>query len=462
MIDDAPAQSPIATAAQVTADAKALWRDGRHGEAARLFAQAAALAPTAAAHCNLANALAALGQDGPAALHYRAALDLAPDNAQVHANHGRALLRQGRGAEAARALAEADRLAPGAPAVHNDLAVAHLLMNQPAPAIAWCDAVLAVDPGHANARYNRGLARLKAGDFGGWADHEARWGTTVLAPTARAWPVPLWTGEPIAGRTVLLHAEQGFGDTLQFCRYASLVAARGARVLMEVPGPLVTLLGSLTGPAAVIASGAPLRDPGAPLPAFDLHCPLMSLPWACGTTLDTIPAPVPYLAPDPQRAAAWAERLAPLPRPRVGLVWAGAGRPHDPLAAATDRRRSLPPEALGPLLDVPGIAWASLQKDATPADPRILDLSRDLTDFAETAAVIANLDRVIGVDTAVIHLAGAMGKPVWVLSRYDACWRWMLDRDDSPWYPTLRLFRQPAPGDWAPAIIAAAAALRHG
>jgi hypothetical protein len=223
----------------------------------------------------------------------------------------------------------------------------------------------------------------------------------------------------------------------------------------------VRLLAQLPGVATIIARGNPL-------PRFDLQCPLMSLPRALGTTLETIPAAIPYLDPEPLLAARWRERIAALPGLRVGLVWAGSPRTRHPRLALVDRRRSLRLAAMAPFAAVPGVSFVSLQKGppaAQAGDPppglTLQDFTRELEDFADTAALIDCLDLVISVDTSVAHLAGAMGKPVWLLNRFDSCWRWLADRDDSPWYPQLRQFRQPTAGDWESAIGRAAEALRR-
>jgi len=285
----------------------------------------------------------------------------------------------------------------------------------------------------------------------GWEEHEWRWRMRQSSMVERTFPVPLWGGEPIAGRTILLHAEQGLGDTLQFCRYAPLIEP-GARVIVEVQAPLARLVSRMPGIAQVVVRGQAL-------PPFDLHCPLLSLPRAFGTTLATVPGK-PYLAADPADSASWRERLAALPGLKVGLVWAGEPRENWPKLAAIDARRSMALKTLAQLGDAAGVSFISLQKgkpaaQATdpPAGMSLVDHTAELKDFADTAALIENLDLVICVDTSVAHLAGGMGKPVWLLNRFDTCWRWLLDRDDSPWYPTLRQFRQPSPGDWL-AVVA--------
>ena len=265
---------------------------------------------------------------------------------------------------------------------------------------------------------------------------------------------PLWLGaEEIAGKTILLHAEQGFGDTLQFCRYVPLVAELGARVVLEVPKELHELMRTLPCTVHLVSHGSPL-------PAFDLHSPLLSLPLAFETRLETIPARVPYLSAPENRRSVWSNRLGRHDRLRVGLVWAGHPRKHQAVNNRGDRYRSIGFDQLAPVLHIPGCEFYSLQKgdDAvaqlhnSALRGHVIDWSEDLQDFADTAALIENLDLVIAVDTAVAHLVGALGKPFWLLNRYDTCWRWLLNRDDSPWYPTARLFRQDATRTWDGAI----------
>jgi hypothetical protein len=321
---------------------------------------------------------------------------------------------------------------------------------------------VALAPQDADAHYNYADALLASGDFAaGWLEYEWR---QQRAHAPRRGLGPAWRGAPLAGRTILLHAEQGFGDTLQFARYAPMVAAGGGRVVLEVQKPLVRLMRSLPGIAIVLAQGEAL-------PRFHAHCPLMSLPLAFATRLESVPASIPYLTPSPALVRRWATQRPADGRLRVGLVWAGSAHPHAAGLSVFDRRRSLPLAALAPLGAVPGVQWISLQT-GPPAEERlgphgfaVLDPG-PFEDFADTAALIAGLDLVIAVDTAVAHLAGALGRPVWLLSRADACWRWLDGRDDSPWYPTLRLYRQPEPLAWAPVVERvrqdlAAAASRH-
>jgi hypothetical protein len=263
--------------------------------------------------------------------------------------------------------------------------------------------------------------------------------------------VPLWSGEDLAGRAIFLHAEQGYGNTIQGLRYVPLVAARGARVVLEVPPPLFRLARSVGGVAELVAAGQAL-------PRFDFACPLLSLPRGFATTLETIPAEVPYLAPLPEATAPWRDRLDG-PGFKVGIAWAGS-----PLHRH-DAQRSIDIETLAPLFQLDAVRWFSLQTGDRVGDlvrlpgGRVTDLAPHLTDFAETAAAIAHLDLVITVDTAVAHVAGALARPAWVMLRFRPDWRWLIAREDSPWYPTLRLFRQRARGDWDEVVARVGAAL---
>jgi hypothetical protein len=267
----------------------------------------------------------------------------------------------------------------------------------------------------------------------------------------------LWLGdESLASKTILLYAEQGLGDTIQFCRYARSVADLGARVVMLVPGPLLGLLATLDGVAQLVKVGDPL-------PPFDFQCPLMSLPLAFRTELATIPAPHSYLRPDSGRTRRWKERLGERLKPRVGLVWSGGFRPDQPELAEINARRNMDASLLAGLKDE-RIEFYSLQKGEPAASdlarlqaahwggPDIIDWTSELHDFSDTAALAANLDLVISVDTSMAHLAGALGRPVWILNRFDSCWRWLPGRVESPWYPTARIYTQQRSGDWAGVI----------
>ncbi len=315
-------------------------------------------------------------------------------------------------------------------------------------ALVCYDYALAVNPGYVDGHFNKSLLQLLKGDYEvGWREYEwRRWKEENLTPFKRDFSQSLWLGQTaIAGKTILLHSEQGFGDTIQFCRYAPLVAERGARVLLEVPVQLKDLMASLAGVAEVIAA----QDKP---PDFDLHCPLPSLPLALATRIESIPAQVPYFTVAPEILNRWTNAVGPKRNLRIGLVWSGSS------AHKGDAIRSISLRSLLPLVDLDA-EFVSLQKEVRDDDLATLKERDDivhfgdkLETFADTAAVIANLDLVIAVDTSVAHLAGALAKPVWVLLPFLPDFRWLLDREDSPWYPTARLFRQQAPGDWSGVI----------
>jgi len=262
----------------------------------------------------------------------------------------------------------------------------------------------------------------------------------ALAPR-RGFAQPQWGGEPLAGRGILLHAEQGFGDTIQFARYVPMVAARGGDVVLEVPPALVDLFSAFPGAARVVAAGSAL-------PPFDLQSPLLSLPLAFGTELATVPVPGAYLTAPPARAAAWSVHMPPAPGTRVALCWSGS------LQHKSDRHRSVAAEKPAPVLALPGVQFVSVQKDVRDSDraflaaTSMLNFGQHLRDFADTAAILAMCDLVITVDTSIAHLAGALGRPTWVLLQHAPDFRWLMGREDSPWYPSVRLFRQSRLGDW--------------
>ncbi len=435
-----------------------LRRLGRTDEAEASYRAALALKPDFLdALRNYGNLLSAQERFAEAVSCFDAALRLQPGHLPSEQALGSALHRLGRLDEAEASCRRALALAPADPAGHYHLGIVLYGLNRLAEAEACYRAVLRHQPDHQMAHYNLGHILLVTGRLDeGWPEIE--WQAVTHESGLRPFPAPLWQGEDLAGRTILLHAEQGLGDTLQFCRFATALA-QGATVLLEVQPPLKRLMASLPGVAQVFARGEAL-------PPFDLHCPLAFLPRRTQATLATIPAEIPYLAANPAQVAAWQARLATLPGLRVGLVWAGGQVPGQPEQLRIDRRRSIALAQLAPLAAVPGVSFVSLQKGppaaqaATPPAGLVLhDFTAELGDFTDTAALIEALDLVIGVDTAVVHLAGALGKPVWVLNRFDTCWRWLLDREDSPWYPSLRLFRQAAPGAWDGVVAAVAAAL---
>jgi tetratricopeptide (TPR) repeat protein len=391
-------------------------------------------------HHGLGLALQALRRFDEAVASYRRALEMKPDFAEVYNSLGNALAAQAHDEEAIESFRRALALKPDYADAHNNLGVALQKENRIADALRSYHRCELLRPDHADLHLNMALAYLVAGDFvNGWREYEWRYQSKERTP--RKLPQPLWTGEDLAGKTILLHHEQGLGNTIQFMRYAPLVAARGARIVLEVQPPLARLAATLKGVAQVVAAGE------AP-PPVDFHCPLLSLPERFGTHLATIPAKMPYLTAQAEAVTRWRREIGDVPALKVGLVWAGNAKHH------SEPDRSLGLERLAPLLELPGIRWFSLQVGERAGDVArlpagmIVDLSRGLTDFAETAAMIANLDLVVAVDTSVVHLAGALGRPVWAMLPFAPDWRWLLDREDSPWYPSLRLFRQPRAGDW--------------
>ena len=301
-------------------------------------------------------------------------------------------------------------------------------------AVAAFQRALELKPDYHWARVHLAFALLLKGDYpAGWREYEQRWKIPLFGERSCGFSAPAWDGSPIEGETVLLFAEQGFGDTLHFARYAGIVAAMGCRVVFTCQPHLARLMKTLKGADEVIAQGDPLPD-------FDRYAPLLSLPHLLGTTLDTIPADVPYLAAEPGLAEKWAGRLSGAPGLKVGIAWSGTAEMRGNPA------RGCPLSQFRPLLDNPDINLFSLQKE-TPDEDRPLpdgltDLSAELKDFTDTAAIISNLDLVISIDTAVAHLAGALGRPTWLLLSTAGDWRWLMERLDSPWYPTMRLFRQ--------------------
>ncbi|TQF37418.1 hypothetical protein UNPF46_19725 [Bradyrhizobium sp. UNPF46] len=406
----------------------------------------------APAHANLGSVLRSRGALDGAEEHCR--LALARDARLAEAHFVLAQVHEGRERydEAERAYRTAIALKPDCADWYNDLA--KLLVDLRRLDEAWplFDQTLRMRPDHPEAHSNRAIARLLTGDhLEGWTEYEWRWKLKKRPGRLDDFAQPVWNGEDISGRTLLIHAEQGFGDTIQFCRLVPLLRS-GARVVLEVQRTVAPLLKDLPGVDEIVPRGDPL-------PHFDVHCPLLSLSRFLGLSLTEVPGQVPYLAADPARVEAWRKRLRTIGGFRVGLVWSGSP------TMADDRRRSIPPDLLSGLAAIPGVSFVSLQKRAAgqmivaPAGLALHDFTDELNDFADTAALIANLDLTISVDTAVIHVAGALGRPVWLLNRFNGCWRWLLDRDDSPWYPTLRQFRQPCPGDWSSVVAEIAQAL---
>ena len=403
-----------------------------------------------------------LGRFAAAAASFEAALALRPFYVQALCNLGNVLRITGQWDAARQVCEEAVRRHPGHADAHVQLGNVLQNLNAQEAALECYAQALALNPDHVNAHWNGGLTLLRLGRYAeGWRGFE--WRKRLSTPVAvRGFAQPEWLGGgELRGKRVFLHWEMGLGDTLQFCRYAPLVRALGAEVVLAVPDPLVRLVRGMDKAIDVISTHAVPRH-------FDLHCPLMSLPLALGTTLATVPAAIPYLHADPAQAAMWRARLAALPGLKVGLVWSGAPRPDAPEANAVDQRRSLKLAQLGPLARVRDMSFVSLQKGppaadaATPPPGMVLhDWTAELGDFLDTAGLVAGLDLVISVDTSVAHLAGALGRPLWVLNRSDHCWRWLDGEGTSPWYPSARLFRQASPGDWSAVLTAVADALHE-
>jgi tetratricopeptide (TPR) repeat protein len=418
----------------------------RFAEAGEHYERTLALKPNhAEAHNNLGNVLLALNRRQQALASFESALAIRPDYADAHSNLGIALHALDRYEEALASYARALAIRPDHADAHNNLGLALRDMNRHAEAIACFERAQAVKPDLVDAQVNESLARLALGDFeAGWKKYE--WRRLTASFHRRKSPRPLWLGNwDLSGKTILLHGEQGLGDTLQFSRYVPRVARQGAQIILAVQRPLAPLLAGLAGVSI-------LRAQGDAIPPYDCYCPLPSLPLAFQTAVTTIPAEVPYVSVPADRNAKWRPAMEAIGRPRIGLMWAGN-------LAHPNRRRWIPLRLLLPLTQTRDVHFVALQRELPEGDAQLLESANVATflgdrqaDLADTAAIIAALDLVITVDTSIAHLAGAMGKPVWVLLPFSADWRWLRHRHDSPWYPTARLFRQPALGDWAGAV----------
>ncbi|MCW2236139.1 tetratricopeptide repeat-containing glycosyltransferase family protein [Azospirillum canadense] len=439
--------------------AAALRDASRPAEALAPMSRAAALGPGDDRIAARLGGLHLALRDGPSAeALFRALLERDPGHASARVALADAVKTGGRFAKATGLYRKALAVDPADADGWFNLGVTLGDLGRHEDTVAPYRRAVRLSPGRVDARFNLAHALLITGRYEeGWPAFEARFERDVHIPDrGRPW----WRGEPLQGRTILLYGEQGHGDALQFIRYAPMVARAGGRVVVECLPALARLFARVEGVAEVHPLGG--------APDFDLIAPLMSLPALFGTTLDTVPAAVPYL----DGAAAGEVRFAGLWPPgdgtlAVGLVWAGDPHVTDPRWSHADTRRSIQLAGFAPLLDLPGLLLVSLQKGAAAAQAaeppfagRILDVMADVADFADTAALVRRLDLVISVDTSVAHLAGALGVPVWVLSRFDGCWRWLTDREDSPWYPTARVFRQERIGDWQPVLDRVATELR--
>ena len=416
---------------------------GRPAQAEKSYRAALALAPDLpAAHGNLGHALLAQERFEDAARSYERAAALDPGNAGVLVNLAFALLQLGRMEDAARRSRETLALRPDDAEAHNFLAVSLAGLERFDEAAESYRRALALRPDYLEAHLNFAQLELMRGEYAqGWKDYAWRWKRSDM-PRAPDSAGALWSGaEDLRGKTILLQAEQGLGDTIHFVRYAPLVAARGAKVFLQVPAVLAPFMREL---GEVIVQGAPA-------PRTDAYCPLLSLPAAFGTTVRDIPTAIPYLHADP---GDWRARLGADGRKLVGLCWRG-----NP-SYKGDKQRSMPLELLDPLLAVPGVRFVSLQRELHPYEQRP-GLVHPGGDFASTASLIAALDLVISVDTVWAHWAGAIGRPLWLLLSRIPHWCWMMEREDSPWYPSARLFRQQVAGDWTPVVERLGSELRR-
>jgi tetratricopeptide (TPR) repeat protein len=424
-------------------------------QAVESYDRALAIRPAyAEAFYNRGNAQAMLKLHAAALESYDKAIALKADYATAWCNRGITLGDLRRDADALASYDQAISFNAAYGDAWNNRGNTLANLRQHRESIRSYDQAIELQPADASAHLNRALCLLQTADFqAGWAAHEWRWKNEAQQPFARNFAQPLWLGaESLQGKTILLHAEQGLGDTLQFCRYARLINAIGARVIVEVQPALVGLLQGLDGAAQVIANGQPLPD-------FDCHCPLLSLPLALGTNLENLPSGQAYLRAPAHKLVQWQQRLGPKTRLRVGLVWSGNA------AHKNDHNRSLVLSELMAHLPQP-VDYISLQKEFRPADrqtleqhPQILRLDQDIQDFTDTAALCELVDVVISVDTSVAHLAGALGRPVWMALPFNPDWRWMLERDDSPWYDSVTLYRQQTAGQWGPVLERMAADL---
>ncbi len=420
----------------------ALHEQGRLDEAVASYRKALAIKPDyAEAHSNLGNALHEQGRLDDAVASCRKALGIKPDLAGAHSNLGNAFTDLGRLDDAVASYHKALALKPDFPEVHSNLGTALKELGRFEDAAASYHKALAIEPDFPEAHENLGRLRLMMGSFqDGWEDYAWRWRVKGSPLQPRDYEKPFWDGSDLEGQTIFIYPEQGLGDVVQFVRYLPLVTARGGRVIFEVPPHLARLFQGIDGADTLLRYGEPP-------PLFDFHAPLLDLPRLLNTSLETIPSHDFYLKAAPELEEAWASHLGPWEEFRVGIAW--TGNPNH----KNDRNRSMEPSLLQPLTEIPGVSVYSLQVWRNGEAVRffsdnITDLAPFLTDFAETAAVMSNLDLVVSVDTSVVHVAGALGRPVWIVLPFIPDWRWLLERDDSPWYPTMRLFRQEKRGDW--------------
>lgn len=450
-------------------DAKAMWLLGQaldgaglSKEAISCYTKATTLQPTSGpAILSLANILKRSGDVSGSNTFYERLFAVPGMEPEGLCGSAICLTSMFRLDEASNRLERALRIAPHYFQALYQLGNVKYLQSNFNEAIKYYQRALEISPYHAAIRVNLAITLLKAGLFQeGWTEYEWRWRLPdSSSEEARKLSAPRWEGQREPGLRVLLCHEQGLGDTIQFARYVALVEERGLSVTLICKLPLKTLFKESFPNIEVISAGDAIPD-------VDFQCPLLSLPLMFDTQLETIPPNVPYLRTSDKRVKEWRDRIQGQEGFKVGLVWAGAGM-DNARSAEIDFRRSVNFSLFECLLDTPGCVFYSLQKGNAAVQAKeasesgkLTDWTEQLTDFADTTALIANLDLIISVDTSVAHLAGAMGKPVWLLSRFDGCWRWLVDREDSPWYPTMKIFRQASPGDWGGVIGQVAEALQ--
>ena len=427
----------------------ALQEQGKLDEAIACYQKALQLNPNYVdAYHDLGFAFQEQGKLDEAIACYQKALQLNPNLVNAYDNLGITFQEQGKLDEAIACYQKALQLNPNLVNTYDNLGITFQEQGKLDEAIACYQKALQLNPNYSNAHWNLSLAFLLSGNFReGWREHEWRWKLKDFS-FPRNFSHTIWDGSDIMGLTILLHAECGLGDTIHFIRYAPLVAQKGAKIIVECQKELKTLLRNIKEINQVIVQGEQI-------PEFDIHCPVLSLPLLFNTTLETIPAKIPYITADSVLVHKWREKVRhDNSKLKIGLVWSGNPR------YKRNRYRSFSLDTFSPLAQLDEITLYSLQKgeageqaENPPENMKLIDYTKEINDFSDTAALLENLDLITSVDTSVAHLAGALGKPVWTLIPFAPDWRWMVNRDDSPWYPTMRLFRQPSPGDWESVMV---------